>query len=491
MKVAFIEPLVNIVEPLGIAYLAQPLIDDGHQVKYLESPRPNFFKRLKDFKPDILAYSITTGKHRLSRNLNRIIRKQINGVSLFGGPHCTLCPEFIESDDLIDGVCVGEGEFTMPELLHRMRLRQDYTSVAGWWLKKEGIVYKNNTGQNIKDLDKLPFPNREIIYSENGDLRDTPIKRILGSRGCPYSCSYCFNKKYNEIYAEKGDIYRSRSPENIINEACRIRERYPLKYIRFVEDIFGLQMDYDSFTENYRKKVAVPFTCHMRPDLISEHKIKKLKDAGCVAVSLGIESGNEFIRNKVLNRNLSYDQLDKSIAILKKEGIRVWTQNIVANPGETFKMALETFKLNAKHKVDFAECFILVPYPGTEIHKYCYENGFFKGNLDSLPKTYSLNSCLNFKSKRDKNRLVNFQKFFSFAVKHPRSLPVIKILIMLPPNKLFFIFNRIYDGWRMIQLVEAKLNIRNFATARNYFKFISSFFLKTTNEDGINKKTGF
>lgn len=482
MKVAFIEPLINNVEPLGIAYLAQVLIENGHQVKYFESPRKNFLKRLSHYNPDILAYSITTGKHRLCRNINRILRKQINAISLFGGPHCTFEPQFIESDELIDGVCIGEGELAMAELLRKIGLAEDYTTTANWWIRINNKIYKNRVRNKIKNLNELPFPNREVIYAENPDLRDTPIKRILGSRGCPYSCSYCFNKKYNELYNNDEAIYRPRSPDNIVQEACAIREKAPLNYLRFVEDIFGAGMDYDYFTELYSKKVGIPFTCHMRPDLVTEHTVKKLKEAGCVAVSIGIESGNEFIRNKILNRNLSYNQLNKAIAILKKEEIRVWTQNIFANPGETFEMAMETFKLNAQNKVDFAECFILIPYPGTEIHTYCLEKGYLEQEIDTLPKSYSLSSCLNFESKKEKRRLVNFQKFFSFAVKHPKALPIINLLIVLPSNKLFFIFSRLYDGWRLTQLVQAKFDIRHYVAIRNYFKFIASFFLKTTDD---------
>ena len=218
MKVAFIEPAIANVEPLGIGYLIQMLVNEGHTVKYFESPRTNFIKRLKEFNPDILAYSITTGKHRLCRELNNIIRKEIKAISLFGGPHCTFNPEFIESSSLIDGICRGEGEFAILDLLKKIENNKDYTKTDNWWLRINGKIYKNPVRYKIENLDSLPFPNREIIYAENKGLSKTPIKRIIASRGCPFNCSYCFNRIYNFIYKEKGKIHYHRSTSNIIED---------------------------------------------------------------------------------------------------------------------------------------------------------------------------------------------------------------------------------------------------------------------------------
>ena len=341
MKVAFIEPAIANVKPLGIAYLAQSLINDGHEVKYFESPRANFLKRLKDFNPDTLAFSVTSGKHALCRNLNSALRNHIDAISLFGGPHCTFYPEFIESSELIDGICRGEGEYATVELLKKIERGEDYSRTANWWLRTGGEIHKNGVRKKIENLDTLPFPNQEIIYDENPDLRDTPIKRILGSRGCPFECSYCFNKKYNALYQEKGEIYRQRSPLNVVQEICETREKYPLTFVKFIDDTFGLRMDHEKFARAYKKEVGIPFSCILRPNLINAEKIKLLKNAGCVAVTFAVESANESIRNIILNRNLSSAVLSNAISILNSEGVRIHTQNIIANPGETFEMAME------------------------------------------------------------------------------------------------------------------------------------------------------
>ncbi|MCX6803120.1 MAG: radical SAM protein [Candidatus Diapherotrites archaeon] len=482
MKIAFIEPAIANVEPLGIAYLAQMLINSGHKVKYFESPRKGFMNNLKNFGPDVLAYSITTGKHRICRALNESVRKEIKAISLFGGPHCTFYPKYIKSSKFIDGICIGEGEFAIVELLKKVELKKSYVRTKNWWLRFKGKIYKNHVRIKIEDLDSLPFPNRDIIYAENKDLLESPIKRIMASRGCPYNCSYCFNRIYNALYAGKGKINCHRSPANIIAELKMVKEKYPFTFLKIVDDTFGFSMDYNEFAELYNHEIGIPFLCNIRPNLLDEKKIILLKKAGCVAVTMAVESGNEFIRNKVLNRGLSLETMSNAIKLLKKHGLRVWTQNIIGNPGESFEMAMETYNFNVNHSVDFAECFLLTPFFGTEIYNYCIKNDLLeKGiDVDNMSQSYWLGSCIQFNSQKDKNKFINFHKFFGFATKHPKLFPIIMLLIKLPPNNFFVLFNRFYDAWRISRVIRAKFTIFNLITTiKVNISFIISYFIKT------------
>jgi radical SAM superfamily enzyme YgiQ (UPF0313 family) len=484
MRVAFVEPAMANVEPLGIGYLAQMLIDNGYEVRYFEAPRRNFFAKIKEFNPQVLAYSVTTGKHRLCRNLNRALRGHFtDAVSLFGGAHCTFYPEFIESDPLIDGVCQGEGEYALLEFLNKLDKSQDYSGVANWHVRYKEKIYRNQVREKIADLDSIPFPNRDIIYSENPGLLQSPIKRIITSRGCPFACSYCFNKKYNAIYADKGKVYRSRSPRNIVAEAKAIRDKYPFTFLKIADDIFGMTMDFDEFAGLYGKQVGIPFTCNFRPNLVERERVKKLKAAGCVAITIALESGNDFIRNSVLHRNLSQEVMEKAFSILKEEGLRIWSQNIIGSPGETLDMAMETFNFNVRHKVDFAECNLLSPFPGTAVYNYCVENNYFDGEIDNLPRSFCLDSRIRFSSRNEKKQFINFHKFFSFAAKHPGSLPLVKILMKFPPNRLFVFFNRVYDMYRVSRVIRARFGIINFiATVRINLEYVTSYFLRKTDD---------
>ncbi len=287
-------------------------------------------------------------------------------------------------------------------------------------------------------------------------------------------------------------MYRQRSIENIINEAACIKEHYPVSFFRFVDDILGMQMDYEEFARRFSEAIGLPFVCNMRPNLVTEEKMNALKRAGCVAITMAIESGNEFVRNTVLKRNLSMETMEKAIRAIKNAGLRVWTQNIIGNPGESFDMALETFKINAVHRVDLAECFLLTPFPGTEVYDYCVEHDFFDGEVDRIQKSCWLGSSLRFQSSREKKRLVNFQKFFGFAVQHPDFMPLIELLIELPPNVCFLLFNRLYDYWTMRKIFKIKLTVNNvFVLVRNTLQYLFSYFLvKKDWKALIQKETG-
>lgn len=482
MKIAFIEPAVAHVEPLGIASLVQMLLNDGHTVMYFESPRKGFLERLKKFNPDVLAYSTTTGKHRLCRDLNEELRQSITAISIFGGPHCTFYPEFIESSALIDGICIGEGDFAITELLKRIENKEEYIKTDNWWVRVDGKIFKNQIRNKVENLDALPFLNRDVIYAENEQLRRTPIKRIIASRGCPYSCSYCFNKTYNFIYSGKGRVNYHRSPANIVEELKLIKKNYPFSFLKIVDDTFGLNMDYEEFARLYSQEVGVPFLCNVRPNLLNQDKIKYLKKAGCVAVTMAVESANDYVRNKVLCRNLDLKIMSDAITALKENGLRVYTQNIIGNPGETFAMAMETFNFNVQHGVDFAECFLLTPFYGTEIYENCVKNDFLeKGiNMDNMPQSYWLGSCIKFSSLKEKDKFINFHKFFSFGVQHPYLLPLIKIIMKISPNNLFVLFNRFYDSWRITRVIRVKMDIITLlGVVKMNMKYIFGFFLKT------------
>jgi len=481
MKIAFIEPSVLSVEPLGIAYLAQMLVDNGHSVRYFEMPRRHSLERLKEFGPDVLAFSATTGKHRICRELNAHLRSEINAMSIFGGPHCTFYPQFIETSPLIDGVCQGEGEHAIVDLINKLQNGQDYSEIDNWWVRIGSDIHRNEVRNKIEDLDAIPFPNRDVIYLENKELLHSPIKRILTSRGCPFRCSYCFNKRYNSIYKDKGKVYRTHSVSRIIQEVKSIKDNYNFTFLKMVDDNFQLNSDCKEFAEQYKREINIPFLCNIRPNSISDEKIKNLKKGGCAAVTMAIESGNSFIRNEILHRDLSEDVMDKAINIVKNNGIKIWTQNIIGNPSETFEMALETYNFNVRHKIDFAECFLLTPYPGTEVYHYCKKNNLLKEDItiEKLPRSYWLTSSIKLASEKDRRKFENFHKLFPFSVRHPGFFPLAKGLIKLPPNVFFVIFSRIYDVWRIGRLIKVKFTAYSlFLVVKVNLRFISNFFVK-------------
>lgn len=249
----------------------------------------------------------------------------------------------------------------------------------------KGKILENPLTDLVADLDTLPVPDRSVIYDKNEILAQFPLKAFFAGRGCPFNCSYCFNHAYNRMYQGKGRILRLKSVKYLINEIKDVRNNYPMKFIKFHDDIFGLDMQWlAEFADIYPKEVGLPFLSYSRANIIKEEYCRLLKKAGCYSTSLAFEVGNEKLRNTVLHRNMTDTQIIEGCKTIKKYGIRIYSLNMVGLPGETEADMIQTIKLNQKIGVDYADASIFQPYPGTDLTRYSIEQGF----LDSQAHVY-------------------------------------------------------------------------------------------------------
>jgi radical SAM superfamily enzyme YgiQ (UPF0313 family) len=136
------------------------------------------------------------------------------------------------------------------------------------------------------------------------------------------------------------------------------------------------------FSALYKRKIALPFTCNHRVNLITPELVRLLKDAGCYQIFLGIESGNEHIRNRVLNRNLSREKIVRAFRLCAEAGIKTVAYNMVGVPFEDNRAVLDTIKLNAEAKADHSLCPVYYPFPGTGLFEVAKENGFVPATFD-------------------------------------------------------------------------------------------------------------
>ncbi|MFC1667219.1 B12-binding domain-containing radical SAM protein, partial [Candidatus Omnitrophota bacterium] len=376
MKTAFVIDKIEFSIPLAIAYLSRILKKNSCDVRIFEIDRSSsrIFKNIKYFKPDIVAYSIISGKQNFYLELNRNLKKELNFISLFGGPHVTFFPEIIEEKS-VDAICIGEGELALEEFTKKVSNNKELPEdVLNFWIKKNGNIIKNRVRPLIENLDILPFPDREIFYKNFPIINKHGIKHFLAHRGCPYKCTYCFNKSFNDIYKDSGRIYRSRNPQKVCEEINYEKTLTEIKMVAFVDDVFTLDKKWlRTFSEVYKKQVGIPFSINARFDNLDEEVVSFLKEANCVLVYAGVEAGNDFIRNKILKRQMNVDTIVKGANLLKKYKIKLLTENFVGIPGEDFSGALDTLKVNIQIKPDFANCSFFTPYPKLELTNYAIE----------------------------------------------------------------------------------------------------------------------
>ena len=433
----------------------------GHEVR-LCSPRiRDVEKILKIFPARVVAYSVTTGYHNFYLKFNDLLKKRNSDIfSIFGGPHVTFAPDFIEGSGSIDAVCRGEGDLALVEFVKRLECGGAYHLTLNFYVRRGGNIYRNALRDLVDDLDGLPFPDRALVYGPYRPARENKIKNFMTMRGCLNHCSYCFNDGYNKLYNGKGRICRRRGVDNVIDEILDVAAEYPLELVYFRDDNFLLFPDWvEEFCRQYRRRIGLPFVCAGRLDMVTERGAAELKKADCVSIEAGIEAGNDYIRNEVLKRVMSRAQITNGARILHSHGIKILAENLIGVPGSTIENELETYSLNKECSVYYCNSSILQPYFGTEIYDRLKDPGLFNTSIQNIGPEDYLKGRLLLKLKDGKRR-ERLNKII--AVSGKLKLPdwLVRLLISLPLKRVYDIIHVVFKGYCGSRLYPFKKNFK-------------------------------
>jgi len=445
-------------EPLGMLYILSAVRLAGHEVDIVESDYRKAVEILKTWKPEVCAYSLYTGYHKPLIELNKQLKKQYKFISIFGGPHPTFFPEMIEEEG-VDAICRGEGEEAVAELLRSLENGYDHTKIRNFWFKQDREIIRNGMRPLQQDLDKITFPARDLFY-RYPIVRANKVRVVVTARGCPYSCTYCYNYKIKELYQElPGAHLRHRSVDSVIEEIKEIKDHYPIDFVYFGTDNFTTRSGWvQEFAEKYGEKLKIPFLCATRPETARLEDFKALKKAGCVTVYMGIESGDESLRRELLNRRMKNVQIVKAADYIHQADLSLATFNMMLFPGETLKQAWSTVYLNQKCKTDYTWVAIFQPYPRTKLAEYAVEKDYFDGDFDNLPNSWYRVSKL---TNPEKKKLERLQKLAPLTVEFPRITPLFKFLINVPLPKLFLILMKAHKAYAYkFKIMKIKLSFR-------------------------------
>ena len=413
---------------LGPGYLSSSLKKAGHQVSLIHLlypiPREEFRARVLGEKPELIGFSFFTHQFPDVQVLISWL-KDLNVPVICGGAHPTIDPESVLALEGVDMVCIGEGEETIVELCDKLEKGNDITKVLSLWVKKKGEIIRNPVRPLVEDLDSLPFPDRSV-FDYTAILKRTGKLDVIATRGCPFECSYCCNHQYKRLYPNAQKYVRFRRIGEVIKEIKEANDEYPYcKFVELLDDTSCLNKQWMlEFCREYKKLGIAPFRVNTRADLLDEELIKAMKDAGCERLMMGIESGNEGIREKVLNRRMSNEKIISTFRLCRKYGIETVSYNIVGIPFEGLQEILDTVKLNAIIQPTSTHVSILQPYPYTRIYDLCIARGWVK---EKQAKGFFTESVLELPtlSKRDilfAYRLFRFfVKMYSLAYKLPKT----------------------------------------------------------------------
>lgn len=393
MKVLFVYP--NIVESpkdisTGLGILISLAKQKKHQVSLIDTTfgmsDKEILAQAKKFKPDLILFTTATNDFEYACHIASLFKKKLNAKIVAGGFHPTIAPEETINKDCFDIICVGEGELAFLELLDKLEKNKSIDKIKNLWIKKNGKVIKNDMRKLVQNLDDLPFPAREEFNYSRYLKWNHGTATFLSTRGCPFNCTYCINHFLIKKCSGKGKYVRFRTIDNLFKEIKEVISNYDVKNVEFYDDTFTLDNErIKEFCLRYPQEIGLPFNINARVNAVKPEIYKMLQKAGCVRVSIGIESGDENIRNKILKRNMTDEQIISNFKAARDAGLQTYAFNMVGIPYETKKSINKTIQLNKKCKPDYVGVSIFNAFKGTEIYTLCEKKGWLK---KSYAKSY-------------------------------------------------------------------------------------------------------
>jgi anaerobic magnesium-protoporphyrin IX monomethyl ester cyclase len=437
-------------EPQGILLISSLVKQAGHRTSLVVATEEDPIEAVRRLEPDVVGYTVYTGAQNYYLELNRRIKAERPVFSIFGGPHPTFFPEMIEKEG-VDAICIGEGEYATLDLLNALQAGESIAQIPNWRIKDGEEIRRNPLRPLLTpaELDALPFPDRGLLYDAHPASARTLIRPIITGRGCPYNCSFCFNKAYSELY-DGGVRTRQRSVERVVQEIETLRDAHGLKFVLFMDDTFIVNAKWlREFSERYRTDVGIPWWCQVRADLVNEEKMRLLKNAGCVSVSFGIEAGDEYLRNAILNRKMTREQILDAARLIREHGIAFSTNNMLGLPKGGLAADFETLNLNIECRPDYANVFLYQPYPKTQLGEMAFSEGYMEGSFDDLSGSVSDSTVIKFSSEAEKRQIENLQKLFALTVEFPWLRGMVRQAIKLPRNQIFWLVYKVWKGFAL------------------------------------------
>lgn len=355
--------------PLGILSIGAYLKLHGYNVDYLDlytnsMSRQAFIDYLSQTEPEIIGFSTYTENYAVVKKIIKEVKKIFPKIIItMGGPHVSFMAEEALNETEADYISRGEGEMTLIELLEYLNYKTiEKKNIKGLSYRDEIGVVHNSDRHYIEKLDCLPLPS---IGEE--ELKKYNIQQlIITSRGCPGRCIYCASA------ALSGRKYRARSAEHIFSE---IHYKYYKKgesYFAFLDDTFTAnKIRLFNFCDYIMKsKIKIVWRCDSRTDILSYEMIDKLKEAGCIAIHVGVESGSQDVINQI-NKHISLEKTEDLIKYMADKRLQVMCSFIIGHHCDTEETIKETINL-AEHFHDkyLANVGIAIntPFPGTELY---------------------------------------------------------------------------------------------------------------------------
>ncbi|MFH1094414.1 MAG: radical SAM protein [Candidatus Omnitrophota bacterium] len=378
---------INIFMPMGLMCLAAPLVEKGIGVEILDQRLENdFFFKLKEIlknNPICIGITAMTGMQILyALEIAKFIRNNSKVPIVWGGVHPTLTAEQTLENENVDIIVRGEGDITFDELVVALQIGESFKNIKGIsWKDGEGIYH--NPDREFCDMDTLARIPYHLVDVERYLVPQTPNKKrclqVYTSRGCPSSCLYCYNTKFNK------SRYRVRNIDNVIKEVEWLVGEYNLDSFCINDDNFSVDIKRMHYfcRRLIEKNIILEWSCSGLEIWRTEKKdVEILEKSGCRRVLVGIESGSEKVL-KFIKRQDRLEDIKNMINIFADSKIIPHYSFIIGFPVEGKKELYETMDLfeyieKTDPKAYRTAFHIYTPFPGTEMFRISVEKYGFR-----------------------------------------------------------------------------------------------------------------
>lgn len=405
--------------PYGLACIASIGIKMGYETKIvdcLEDEQSKVFhnsvrfgkseeevkKAIIEFNPDIVGISSSfsmfesdaTGIAQIVKALNK------NIIVILGGVTATIREIYeplLRKMDVYDIMCIGEGEETFAELLdnfdYRKKKINNLSSIKGIAYKKNNVIISTGFRPYITNLDSLPFPALDLLNIDKilknkffSRWRNNPINKraipIFTSRGCPYHCCFC------SVHSQVGYNYRVYSNEYVIGLMKECINKYGINHFHFEDDNLTLNIVRAKalFREIEKLKITWDTPNGIRADRVDEEMIDLMIKSGAVSLSIAAESGNEYVREKIIHKSLKTESIVQAARLCDKYNLPCIVFFVLGFPGETMENIRQTITFAKKLSESFGTInmiYIANPLPGTELSRISREKGYIKREMSN------------------------------------------------------------------------------------------------------------
>jgi anaerobic magnesium-protoporphyrin IX monomethyl ester cyclase len=375
IRVLLINPYYPISEtpspPLGLAFLAAALEAADIVVQILDLvvypySKERLARTLKTFDPQFVGATAVTMNFEHAASVIRDVKAIAPDIlTVMGGPHVTFCaPETMQACPEIDFIVLGEGEETLVELVTAYQNGHNWGNIKGLAYQDQGQPVLTPPRDPIQDIDGLPEPARHLIPLGRYRALGLPIS-MTTSRGCPFKCIFCVGRKM------VGARVRYRDPQKVVDE-LEFLSTLGFHQINIADDLFTASKKHCIAVcdEILQRQLNIQWTSFARVDTVSRPALERMKQAGCTAVSFGVESGSPEIL-KTVKKGITLDQVVDAVNMCNDVGVTPQASFILGLPGETLQTMQQTvaFAERLKEMGVLHGYHLLAPFPGTDVRE--------------------------------------------------------------------------------------------------------------------------